>query len=40
VLDWWPSSSGFGPLEEKGSPGLGPAAAEMQPLLLKLSLAA
>jgi hypothetical protein len=27
-LDWWPSSSGFGPLEEKGSPDLGPAAAE------------
>jgi hypothetical protein len=26
--------------EEKGSPGSGPAAAERQPLLLKLSLAA
>jgi hypothetical protein len=39
-LDWWPSSSGFGPLEEKGSPGSGPAAAERQPLSLKLSLAA
>jgi hypothetical protein len=39
-LDWGPSSSGFGPLEEKGSPGSGPAAAELQPLSLKLYLAA
>jgi hypothetical protein len=39
-LDWWPSSSGFGPPEEKGSPGSDPAAVERQPLLLKLSLAA
>jgi hypothetical protein len=39
-LDWWPSSSGFGPPEERGSPGWGPAVAELQPLLLKLSLAA
>jgi hypothetical protein len=37
VLDWWPSSSGFGPLEEKGSLDLGPVAAERQPLALKLS---
>jgi hypothetical protein len=37
VLDEWPSSSGFGPLEEKGSLGSGPAAAEQQPLSLKLS---
>jgi hypothetical protein len=35
-----PSSSGFGPLEEKGSLGSYPAAAERQPLSLKLSLAA
>jgi hypothetical protein len=28
VLDWWPSSSGFRPLEEKGSLDLGPVAAD------------
>jgi hypothetical protein len=39
-LDWWLSSSGFGPLGERGSPGLGPAAAMQQPLALKLYSAA
>jgi hypothetical protein len=38
--NWWPSSSDFGLPEEKGSPDSGPAAAEQQPLMLKLSLVA
>ena len=36
ALNWWPSSSGFRPPEERGSPGWDPAAAGRQPLLLKL----
>jgi hypothetical protein len=40
VLGYWPSSSGFRPLEEKGTPDLGPVAVVRQPLALKLSLAA
>jgi hypothetical protein len=36
-LDWWLSSSGFEPLEEKEFPGLGPAAAVQQFMALKLS---
>jgi hypothetical protein len=39
-LDWWLSSSGFEPLEEKEFPGLGLAAAVQQSLALKLSSAA
>jgi hypothetical protein len=39
-LDWWLSSSGFEPLEEKEFLGLGPAAAVQRSLVLKLSLAA
>jgi hypothetical protein len=40
VSDWWPSSSGFGPPQEKGHPDWDLVAAERQPLLLKVSLAA
>jgi hypothetical protein len=40
MLDWWLSSSGFKLLEEKEFPGLGPAAAVQQSLVLKLSSAA
>jgi hypothetical protein len=40
VLDWWPSSSGFELLGEKGFPGSGPVAAVQQSLALKLSSAA
>jgi hypothetical protein len=40
ALDCWPSSSGFRPPEERESPGWDPVVAGLQPLLLKLSLAA
>jgi hypothetical protein len=40
VLDWWLSSSGFEPLEEKEFLGLGPAVAVQRSLVLKLSSAA
>jgi hypothetical protein len=40
MLDWWLSSSGFEPLEEKEFLGLGPAAAVQRSLVLKVSSAA